>query len=109
MKIEIKNLFPVLPDKLENELFDVLAETKNVRIERILSGGQKTPDGQWYNQRQNEFVILMSGRAVLLFKENNCRYELREGDYINIPAGVMHRVEWTDVNKITVWLAVHYQ
>lgn len=108
MKIKINNLFSGLPGELKNEIFDILAESENVKIERILSCGQKTPDGQWYDQEQNEFVILLSGGAVLQFKENNTIYELLPGDYINIPAGVMHRVDRTDENMITVWLAVHY-
>jgi cupin 2 domain-containing protein len=34
---------------------------------------------------------------------------LREGDFITIKAHEKHRVQWTDPDQETVWLAVHYE
>ena len=47
------------------ELFDVLVADGNVRIERIVSTGQATPEGEWYDQAQDEFVLLVAGAARL--------------------------------------------
>jgi cupin 2 domain-containing protein len=32
---------------------------------------------------------------------------MRPGDYVNLPAHCRHRVEWTDPERETVWLALH--
>lgn len=107
--MQINNLLSVLPDSVKDEIFQVIAESENVRIERILSKGQNTPAGKWYNQELNEFVILFKGRANLMFEGDYKSCELRPGDYINIPAHTRHRVEWTYEDTISVWLAVHYK
>ena len=44
----------------------------------------------------------------LKFKLDESTYTLKSGDYLSIPAGTHHRVEWTDPNVKTVWLALHY-
>jgi len=31
----------------------------------------------------------------------------RPGDWIEIPPHVRHRVEWTETDEPTVWLAIH--
>ncbi|MFO0919698.1 MAG: hypothetical protein U0872_15475 [Planctomycetaceae bacterium] len=31
------------------------------------------------------------------------------GDFLNIPAGKKHRIDWTTPDQPTVWLAVHYR
>jgi hypothetical protein len=33
---------------------------------------------------------------------------LSSGDYVLIPARLKHRVEWTNQDHATIWLAVHY-
>lgn len=109
MTMEKKNLFSDLPSSVKNEIFEVLALSQDVRIERILSKGQTTPAGEWYDQELNEFVILLKGRANVVFEGEHELYDLKPGDYINIPAHTRHRVEWTDDDTVTVWLAVHYK
>ena len=84
-----------------------LIKTKNCRIERIISKGQATPKGKWYDQKENEFVLLIKGEADLLIK-NKKIITLRSGDYINIPSHVRHRVERTSEKEETIWLAVLY-
>lgn len=103
------NLFADLPKVLEKEIFVTLAETPNLKIERILSNGQATPPGQWCDQDLNEWVILLKGRAGLLFEGEAKVTELQPGDYLNIPAHRRHRVDWTDSGQTTVWLAIHYK
>ena len=61
-----KNLFSNIPHNLQKELIEPLIKTKNCKIERIISKGHATPKGKWYDQKQNEFVLLIKGEADLL-------------------------------------------
>jgi len=107
------NLFSQLPQDLSSEVFETLAQGSSVRIERIVSDGHSTEDNQWYDQDDHEWVILLQGSATIRFAESNATNSaltlLSPGDYINIPAHTKHRVESTDSDGITVWLAIHYQ
>lgn len=102
------NVFADVPAQLPDELFEDLLRTPAVRIERIVSRGHNSPEGFWYDQDRNEWVIVLKGRARLRFDGRADAIEMRAGDYINIPAHTSHRVEWTDPAADTVWLAVHY-
>ncbi|MEA2083689.1 MAG: cupin domain-containing protein [Thermodesulfobacteriota bacterium] len=108
MSIPPKNLFQDIPSHLPEEMVEVISESNNVRIERIVSKGDSSPDGFWYDQEKNEFVILLKGRAKLLFEGEPETVTMKPGDYIEIKAHVKHRVDWTDPKKETVWLAIHY-
>lgn len=101
------NIFDEIPANLSQEFFQTLAEGNNVRIERIVSEGQATADGEWLVQELDEWVILLSGGAGLLFEDEPSPRVLKPGDYAMIPAGCRHRVEWTAPDQKTVWLAVH--
>ncbi len=89
------------------ERVDPLAQSDGIRIERIVSTGQASPPGFWYDQQEDEFVLLVAGAAELLFEEGQRRVTLRPGDWVEIPAGLRHRVEFTQADPPTVWLAVH--
>jgi cupin 2 domain-containing protein len=78
-----------------------------VRVERITSRGHATPPGEWYDQPQDEWVALLAGAARLLVEGEPAARELRPGDWVLLPARLRHRVEWTDPDRDTVWLAVH--
>jgi cupin 2 domain-containing protein len=108
MTLVIQNLFDDIPKVLSNELFQTLAEMGNVRIERIVSEGHTTPEGEWYDQPWDEWVILLSGSAGILFDGEAAPRTMNGGDYVMIPSGCRHRVEWTDPDLKTVWLAVHF-
>jgi len=105
---KIDNIFTGIPEDLPDERFDEILKTKGFRIERIVSKGHASPDGFWYDEGQTEWVILLKGHARLQLEDNDETIELTAGNYINIPAHVKHRVEWTDPDSETVWLAVHY-
>ena len=108
--METINIFSNLPDNLPEEVFETIVSNKHIRIERIISPkDHKTPEGKWFNQDLDEFVILLKGSAVLLYKESTESISLKPGDYINIPRHIEHRVESTDKKLETVWLAIHYQ
>lgn len=102
------NIFSGLPPELEEELIEKLAGNARVRIERIVSHGHASPEGFWYDQGEHEFVILLSGAARLRFDPSGEEVQLRPGDWLEIPAGRRHRVEWTEPGRDSVWLAVHY-
>ncbi len=108
MKMKTKNIFEDIPSEIPKEFIENLLVQKNIRIERIISKGQYSAPGFWYDQDKNEWVILLEGEAVLLFENESKKINLRSGDFINIPAHVKHRVEWTSPGKKTIWLAIFY-
>jgi cupin 2 domain-containing protein len=103
------NLFAGLPGRLPEEVFERLAGNEGVTIERIVSTGQTTPAGDWLVGERHEWVALLSGAARLLFEGEAAARPLAPGDWLMIPAGTRHRVEWTAEDRTTVWLAVHYR
>jgi cupin 2 domain-containing protein len=90
----------------DREILDVLLERPGARIERIVSAGQTTPAGQWYDQPGEEWVALLAGRATLRF-DDGALVEMSPGDWLLIPAHARHRVEATSSDPPCVWLAVH--
>ena len=102
------NLFTPIPPEISAEIIQVLLATGNFRLERIVSNGQATPPGEWYDQDAHEWVALLSGAAGLRFEDEAEPRVLAPGDYLLIPAHRRHRVEWTDPETPTVWLALHY-
>lgn len=107
------NLFESIPANLPEELVEVLAEGRgHVRIVRLVSQGHASVPGFWYDQAEDEWVALLSGRALLSF-EDSATGEVRAvalgpGDWLHIPPHARHRVESTDPDTATVWLAVHW-
>lgn len=99
------NLLAGLPSDIPEELVDVLVQGKNVRIERIVSTGHRSPDDFWYDQDEHEWVIVLKGEGRLIFKDAEI-VSMKPGDHVMIPAHRKHRVEWTSPNEPTVWLAV---
>jgi cupin 2 domain-containing protein len=102
------NLTAGIPAELTEELASVLAAGQGIRIERIVSQGQVSPEGFWYDQEDNEFVLVVSGGARLEL-EGRGEVSLAAGDWVDIPAHRRHRVSWTDPARQTVWLAVFYR
>ena len=102
-----KNIFADLPVKVENEQFQELLRDKNIRIERIVSQGHVSPTTGWYDQENNEWVLILEGAGTILFDDGQ-KVTLPKGDYLHIPAHAKHKVSWTDPDKQTIWLAVHY-
>jgi len=109
MDIEIKNILVGFPENLKDEFVDTLLQTPDLRIERIVSQGHCSPEGFWYDQDENEWVILLKGSAGLRFGDKEELLVLHSGDYINIPRHHKHRVAWTDADQETVWLAIYYK
>lgn len=100
------NIFRVLGELSYEELCEPILEANNILIERIVSRGQITPPGEWYDQEKDEWVILLQGEAELSYTDGH-RLKLKAGDYLLIPAHQQHRVEYTSSDPICIWLAVH--
>lgn len=105
--VEVRNIFRDKKASVGSEVVDILLETGGLRMERIVSTGQATPAGQWYDQEKDEWVMVLSGRAGLLFEGDEKARTMGPGDYLLIPAHARHRVEWTAQDMETIWLAIH--
>ncbi len=103
------NIFDIPADlPSDDEFFEVLAAAENVRIERIISHGHTTPEGEWYDQDDDEWVVLLQGEARLEWGDG-AMTDLGAGDSVFIEAHRRHRVVYTSVEPACVWLAVHGQ
>ena len=103
----IGNLFTDLPAERGEECFEELLMVGDCRLERIVSHGQHSPPGFWYDQPWQEWVLVLRGAARLRLEGQAGLLALGPGDSVNIPAHCRHRVEWTDPHQPTVWLALH--
>ncbi|WP_291845577.1 hypothetical protein [Maricaulis sp.] len=102
------NLLTDLPDASRAEITQILAKGRNLRIERIVSKGQASPDAFWYDQSEHEWVALLSGSAQLELQDPDECLTLGPGDHVLIAAHRRHRVAATAAGAETVWLAVFY-
>ena len=108
MKVKAGSLMSGLPSRPRaEELVETLLERPDLRIERIVSTGQVTPDGQWYDQDSDEWVLVVKGSARIRLEDEAQDRELGEGDFVFLPAHCRHRVTWTTPDQLTVWLALH--
>lgn len=96
-----------VPEPAAAEMCEILARGRGCRVERIVSTGQTTPEGQWYDQEQAEWVALLSGHAELMW-EGGEKTPLKAGDWLLIPAHVRHRVSYTSAEPPCVWLAFFF-
>ncbi|NVO15588.1 MAG: cupin domain-containing protein [Rhodoplanes sp.] len=103
------NLFAGSQERRSEETIATLLATPDLRIERIVSHGQVNPPGFWYDQGWAEWVVLLAGAATLRFEGEATPRALLPGDYVHIPPHARHRVEATDPERATVWLAVHHR
>jgi cupin 2 domain-containing protein len=102
--VEVKNIFADLPQRGDAESFFSLFQSGSTKIQRIVSRSHSSPPDFWYDQPEDEWVIVLLGAAILEF-EGGESVELKAGDYLTLPRHVRHRVGHTSVE--TIWLAVH--
>ncbi|MDL2285727.1 cupin domain-containing protein [Desulfovibrio sp. OttesenSCG-928-F07] len=95
----VSGLGPLQPEFIET----VVSGKNNLRVERIVSHGHTTPKGEWYNQKQDEWVIVLEGRAELEDVEGS-KITLNKGEHVLLPKGVKHRVSYC--TSPCIWLAV---
>ena len=103
-----RSLLAAIPVELPVEITDILASGKGVRIERIVSRGHHGAPDSWYDQDQDEWVLLVRGAAILQFARDDTSLFLSPGMYVHIAAHEKHRVQWTSEDEDTIWLAVFY-
>lgn len=106
--MESANLYEKIPNNLDEEIFELLVQGENVKIERIISNGHTSPGTGWYDQELNEWVLVLKGNASISF-ENGKVIDLKEGDYLNILSHQKHKVIRTSTSTETIWLAIHYR
>jgi cupin 2 domain-containing protein len=104
MPIATKNFFAGVSKSSAEEQFIALFENSSLRIERIVSHSHASPEGFWYEQAEDEWVMILRGAATLEFASGE-QVAMGEGDYLTIPRHVKHRVRRTSPEAI--WLAVH--
>jgi len=105
--IKSSNIFEAIPKTLDTEAVSTLIQKGDLKVERIVSKGHTSPESGWYNQAQDEWVIVLKGAATISF-EHKEEVNLQAGDYINIPCHTKHKVSWTQPENETIWLAIHY-
>jgi cupin 2 domain-containing protein len=102
------NIFSDIPENIPEEIFETIISSGKICIERIISKGHRSAEGFWYDQEKNEWVILLKGAARILFENQEKPIHLKPGDHIHIPARCRHRVDWTDPDCTTIWIAVFH-
>lgn len=103
------NLFEKVEQNAAKEVIEVLQESKQVRIERIVSHGHASSEGFWYDQSENEWVLVLAGAGELELLDPAEIVKLSPGDYLYIPAHRRHRVKSTAEDEPTVWLAIFFR
>jgi cupin 2 domain-containing protein len=103
------NFFAPLPDARAAEVVDTLLSRPGIRVERIVSSGQASPPGFWYDQAEGEWLLLLAGAARLRFEGESETRLLVPGDCLDITPYRRHRVDWTDPATPTLWLAIFYR
>ena len=103
----LTSIFADIPSRLPEELIQPLLNRPALRIERIVSRGHTSPEGFWYDQEESEWILLLRGGARLRFEDGEI-VEMTPGAFLEIPAHRRHRVDWTDPDNDTIWLALHY-
>lgn len=104
--IEKISFYDNITSDVNYEKFFEIFKNDVIKIEKIVSNGQSSPEDFWYEQEENEFVLLLKGNAILEFEDQTMI--LNEGDAVNIPALKKHRVKQTSLEEPTIWLAVFY-
>jgi cupin 2 domain-containing protein len=105
----MQNIYSRIPRTLKKEFFENILRGDSFRLERIVSKGHSTCEGEWCDHEKDEWVLLLQGSAGIRIKGKKRSITLKPGDYLCLPAHQKHRVEWTQQNTQTVWLAMHYQ
>jgi len=106
--IQKRNLFTGVGKELHREHMEVLAREGRTRIERVVSHGEASPPGYWYDQDESEWVLMVRGHARVRFEAEDQVLELSAGDNFLIPPHVRHRVDWTAPDEDTIWLVVFF-
>jgi cupin 2 domain-containing protein len=108
MLLSFSNLLDGAHGDVDQEIVTTIVDSRNIKIERIVSLGQQSSPGFWYEQPWAEWVVVLAGSAGLRFEGEDGVRVMSSGDSVLIPARARHRVEWTAKDQPTIWLAVHF-
>lgn len=100
------NLFDLSHVNFEEENFHELLADGKLKIERIVSKDHQSPEGFWYDQDENEWVVLLQGSAEVEFEDESIT--LKRGDTLLIEKHRKHRVASTTSEPEVIWLAVFW-
>lgn len=101
--INLWDINQILPSN--SEVINTIFDGNCVKIERIVSSGQTSPDNFWYDQKQNEWVVILEGYGIIEYQDHSI-IRLNKGDSLFIPAHQQHRVKETA--DPTIWLAIFF-
>jgi len=101
----VGNLLKNLAEGDDGESVELLLQQSGIRLERIVSHGERSPDGFWYDQPEDEWVLVLRGFGEIAFADGRHAI-LKPGDHLLIPAHCRHRVEKTALDEATIWLAL---
>jgi len=104
---QMKNLLTPVSDHGADEISEWILEKGGVRIERIISHGHTSPANGWYDQDEDEWVLVLQGSGKVRFEDDG-EYLLDAGDHLYISAHRKHQVTWTDPETATIWLAIFF-
>lgn len=105
--MRVRNLFGDISAGPNETIDALMAGRGNVTVERIVSHGGRAPAEGTFEQDWTEFVVLVQGEARLVALEPDETFELKSGDWLEIPSKRRHYVAWTSSEPPAVWLAVH--
>lgn len=97
------NFLDDIPSESKDEIFETLLKNEKVKIERIISYGQTTNEKFWYDQKEDELVVILKGDAKIKYESGEL-FELKEGSSLYIKAHTKHQVIYTA--NPTIWLAI---
>ncbi|MFZ9659322.1 MAG: cupin domain-containing protein [Arcobacteraceae bacterium] len=92
-----------LKQTASKETFEQIINNSKIKIEKIISYGDITPEDFWYDQDQDEFVMIIEGFAIIKYEDGTI-FELHQDDNLYIPAHQKHKVIYT--KNRTIWLAM---
>ncbi len=72
--------------------------------ERIISHGHVTPEGEWYDQDDDEWVLVLEGEATIGYADGRT-VRLGRGDSLMLAKHARHRV--LKSSSPCVWLAIY--
>ena len=78
-------------------------------LDLIHSCAAVTPSGFWYDQHEHEWLTLLRGSARMALQSPDQSIDLSVGDGLYLPPHRRHRVERTDPEPGTLWLALYWE
>ncbi len=105
--IHFSNFLSLIPEQVDEEIFQDIVDTGQLKIERIISHGQSSPETGWYDQEKSEWVMIIEGEAIIEF-DDGTETRLGKNDFLFLKPHQKHRVKWTASDRKTIWLAVYF-